>query len=114
MQKQKKSNETTKQGSVSVQGEIKIFLMTELDQWTFKLHEMEDASELDCFSCSDAEFAEFASSVAEYKSGIDWSDREERSNFLTQLWTFCQQKQFAFPLTKKLTGMQDKLASQAV
>ena len=45
-----------------------------------------------------ANFSEYADLDPE----ADWTDMEERADFLTQFWTFCAIEQINFPLTEKL------------
>ncbi len=87
--------------------------MTDLASWTFKLNpDAAEAPEHDCFSCGAFTFALFAQSVAEWNAQISWDDLEERAHFLTQLWTFCQEQGFDFPLKEKINEQRaEKLTS---
>lgn len=42
------------------------------------------------------------SEYADLDSEADWTDMEERADFLTQFWTFCAIEEVNFPLTEKL------------
>lgn len=44
----------------------------------------------------------YFSEYADLDPSADWTDMEERADFLTQLWTFCAQESLDFPLTEKV------------
>lgn len=42
------------------------------------------------------------SEYADLDPATDWTDLEERADFLSQLWLFCYMENLNFPLTEKL------------
>ena len=47
-------------------------------------------------------WVQYFSEYADLDPAADWTDMEERADFLTQLWTFSAQQKLDFPLTEKL------------
>ena len=103
-QRQHEQSETLKsersQRSVKVYRE---FLITDLKSWTFKVQgENEQEHEHTARHCPVDTWARYFSEYADLDPAADWTDLEERADFLTQLWTFCAQESLSFPLTEKL------------
>jgi hypothetical protein len=76
----------------------KEFLITDLKLWT-----LNTLPEYIARHCPVEVWISFFSEYADLDPAADWTDMEERADFLTQLWTFCAQQKINFPLTEKLT-----------
>jgi len=86
-----------------------MYTILDLNQLTFKLDEgVEQAPEYDAENAPDSVFADFASSVANLKEEIDWSDLEERASFFNKLFTFCQEQKFDLPYRENFTAEEMK------
>src|SRR5437870_8402647 len=69
---------------------VKIFLMTDLPSWTFKLNGTNGQEHIhDAFTAPVDVWVQWASQYADLDVRADWNDLEERAEFLTQLWTYC-------------------------
>lgn len=101
--KQSEPNETqsvaASQRSAAVYRE---FLITDLKNWTLT-DIQRPGFECSARHCPADIWVQYFSEYADLDPAADWSDMEERADFLTQLWTFCTQQKLNFPLTEKLT-----------
>jgi hypothetical protein len=74
------------------------FLLSDLKFWTFQHQGQEYTAR-----CSPAlVWAAYFCQYADLEADTDWTDLEERTYFLTQLWQFCAAEALIFPLTEKL------------
>lgn len=97
--KQSEPNETQSgDGSQKLAVAYKEFLITDLKHWTLNTQPEHTARH-----CPIDVWISFFSEYADLDPNADWSDMEERADFLTQLWTFCAGQKLSFPLTEKLT-----------
>lgn len=85
-------------GSQKLAVAYKEFLITDLKSWT-----LNTLPEHTARHCPVNVWISFFSEYADLDPAADWTDMEERADFLTQLWTFCAQQKLNFPLTEKLT-----------
>lgn len=76
----------------------KEFVTSDLKLWTF-IHE--GTTHTARHSPADVWVAYF-SQYADLAEDADWTDMEERADFLVQLWEFCAAEKITFPLTEKL------------
>lgn len=75
------------------------FVITDLKLWTFSVQGREYTAR----NCSVEHWIQFFSEYSRLDPKTDWTDLEERADFLTQLWSFCYQQKLSFPLTEILT-----------
>src|SRR5579885_608602 len=86
---------------------VKIFLMTDLKSWTFKLKERnEQDSTYDAFHAPVEIWVQWASQYADLDPMAVCGDMEERDDFLTKLWTYCKEEGLPFPLEEKSSENQ--------
>jgi hypothetical protein len=79
------------------------FLITELKWWTFKMKDVNGQEhEFTARNCPVETWVAYFSEFADLDPTADWTDIEERADFLTQFWQFCAQESLSFPLTEKL------------
>jgi hypothetical protein len=74
-------------------------VITDLKQWTFSVNGQEYTAR----NCPVEQWKHFFSEYSRLDPVADWTDLEERADFLTQLWSFCYQQKLSFPLTEILT-----------
>jgi len=83
----------------------KEFVITDLKLWTFKMRDANgQAHEYTARNCPVEHWAFFFSEYANLDPATDWTDLEERADFLTKLWSFCYQHTLSFPLVEKLNA----------
>ena len=76
----------------------KEFVTTDLKLWTFTHNGIEHTAR---HSPADV-WIDYFSEYADLDPDADWTDTEERADFLMQLWEFCAAEKLSFPLTEKL------------
>src|ERR1019366_1023024 len=86
-------------GTISTQP-YKEFVTSDLKLWTF-IHD--DIDHTARHSPTDVWIAYF-SQYADLDPEADWTDMEDRADFLMQLWEFCAAEKITFPLIEKLNA----------
>lgn len=113
MQKPQKTSENTKPENASIPGKSsRIFVMTDLKSWTFKLSVGSEVPEYSCFD-EDAPFGAYAETLMRIKPEVDWQNLAERANFMTRIWALCQERSIHFPFIEKMNDEERKLTKEA-
>lgn len=79
------------------------FVITDLKSWTFKMHVNDREHEYTARNCPVEHWIFYFSNFAFLDPKTDWTDLEERADFLAQLWLFCYEQKLSFPLAEILT-----------
>lgn len=79
----------------------KEFVTSDLKLWTFTHQDIEWTAR----SCPVEVWQAYFADYADLDPQADWTDMEERADFLIQLWEFCAAESLSFPLTEKLNNV---------